>query len=304
MSLWLSAPLWLLLTALGLGAALLPRRAELLLGALLGRLLLRVRLFKRKTAYDNIRHCLPELGPAGWDALIEKNFEHYGILFFEFLHFFAPLPGHYRRYTRRISRIEGIEHWDRAMARGKGVLFFSLHLGFWEMVGGLAALQTGRPITCVTTVVKPPWLHKRITDCRLSFGVKAAFHPGSIPAVLRALRRNEAVAFMNDQYARPPMGRPVPFFGVRADTLDALATLALRTGAAIVPAYGWRDSEGLMQVRIEPALEFGDDLGDAEKVTAAIAARVERWVREHPEQWLWMHRRFKNVVWPESASRR
>ena len=179
MSLWLSAPLWLLLTALGLGAALLPRRAELVLGAFFGRLVMRLRLFKRKTACDNIRHCLPELGPEGWDALLEKNFEHYGIL------------------------------------------FFSLHLGFWAMVGGFAALRTGRPLTCVTTVLKPPCLHKSITDCRLSLGVKPAFHPGSLPAVLRALRRNEAVAFMNDQYARPPMGRPVPFFGVRADTLDA-----------------------------------------------------------------------------------
>ncbi|MFA6030496.1 MAG: hypothetical protein WC969_11630 [Elusimicrobiota bacterium] len=299
MPFFLSAPLWLLLNALGLLVAPLSLRAELVVGRLLGRFLLATRLFRHGIARENIRRCLPELGPAQREELLRRNFEHYGILTLEFLHFFTPIAGHYRRYIAGKSRLEGLENWDRARARGKGVLFVSLHMGFWEAVGGYAALGTGRPVTAVTKIVKPPWLHRRVTDGRLSLGVGAAFHPGSIPAILRALRRNEAVAFMNDQYARPPMGIPIPFFGVEVHTLGAVATIAQRTGAAILPGWGWRDENGVMQVRIEPALEFGEDLKDPVKVTTAIAARVERWVRAHPEQWLWLHRRFKHVTWTD-----
>ena len=297
MTAWASVPLRLLLSALALGTACLPRRFELWAGPILGRLVLWLGLFKRKTVRDNIRRCFPELDEAAWKTLIRRNFEHYGILFFEFTHFFSPFPGHYRRYALRNCSLEGLENWERARVKGKGILFVSCHIGFWEMVAAAAGL-TGQPITIVTTVLKPAWLDRKITECRLSTGASAAYHPGSVPAVLRALRKGEAVAFMNDQYFRPPMGLPVRFFGVQVDTLAAVATLAQRTGAAILPGWGWRDENGVMRVRIEPELEFGADLGDVVKTTQAIASKVESWVRARPEQWLWMHRRFKNVSWP------
>ncbi|MEI8190432.1 MAG: hypothetical protein WCI75_12020, partial [candidate division NC10 bacterium] len=159
MSVLVSAPLWLLLSVLGLAAGLLPRWAELGLGRVFGRAVLALGFFKRKTAYDNIRHCFPELGEDGWKALLARNFEHYGILFFEYLHFFSPLPGHYLRYARSICVLEGAEHWERARAKGKGVIFVSCHNGFWEMVAAAAGL-TGKPLTIVTTVLKPRWLDR------------------------------------------------------------------------------------------------------------------------------------------------
>jgi KDO2-lipid IV(A) lauroyltransferase len=297
-SIFLSVPLWVILFGCGFAAALLPRPAELRLGRRLGRLVLACGGFKRRIAYDNIRHCLPELGPGGWQSLLGRNFEHYGVLFFEFLHFFCPLPEHYRRYARRNSRLVGRENWERAHAKGKGVIFVACHVGFWEMLaaaGGLAGLD----LLVVTTVLKPGWLNRQITACRLSTGVRAAYHPGSVPQVLRELRRGGSVAFMNDQYAGPPMGIPVPFFGVKPNTLAAVAPIAQRTGAAIVPVSCYRDETGISVVVIEPELDLGPDLSDTEKVTAILAAKVETWVRRHPEQWLWIHRRFKNVVWPE-----
>jgi KDO2-lipid IV(A) lauroyltransferase len=163
--------------------------------------------------------------------------------------------------------------------------------------GGLA----GMPLTVVTTVLKPAWLDKQITKARLSTGVRAAYHPGSVPAVLRALRKGESVAFMNDQYARPPMGVRVRFFGVMVDTLAAVGPLAKRTGAAIVPASAYRDAQGVSHVVIEPELDLGESLDSPEKSTQALASKVESWVRARPEQWLWIHRRFKNVDWPSSA---
>jgi len=297
MSFPLSALLWLVLTAAGLAVSFLPRKAELWLGPRLGRLVLRLGGFKRRTAFDNIRRCLPELGPDGWDALLKRNHEHYGTLFLEFLHFFSPRPGHYERYASRISRLEGYEHWKKASDKGKGVLFVSCHVGFWEMLAAAGALAD-MPLTVVTTVLKPAWLDRKITACRRSTGVRAAYHPGSIPTVLRALRKGESVAFMNDQYSKPPMGVEVPFFGVKVGTLAAVAPLAQRTGAAIVPVSCFRDKDGIVRVVVEPELELGTDLEDTEKATGVLAATVEGWVRAHPEQWLWIHRRFKNVVWP------
>lgn len=295
MSPLLATPLRCVLAAAGLAVSFLSRRAEMFLGPLLGRAVLALG-FRRRIAFENIRNCLPELGPQGWELLLRRNYEHYGILFFEFLHFFSPIQGHYRAYGARISRLEGLEHLERANAKGKGVIVVSAHMGFWEMNPVAGALAGVKP-TVVTTVLKPRWLHEKVTAARAEAGVAAALHPGSVPAVLKALRRGECVAFMNDQYARPPMGLRVRFFGVLADTLAAVAPIAARTGAAVVPVAGYRDAEGLCRVRVEPELEIDRSAGGVEATTARLAAKVEGWVRERPEQWLWIHRRFKHADW-------
>ncbi len=289
-----SWPLRLTLAGAGLAVSFLPRSAEMFWGPKLGRLVLACGGFKLKTVRENLSRCFPDWTPTERERLIRLNFEHYGILFFEFLHFSSPLPGHYRAYAGRISVLEGSEHWKKANARGKGVIFVSSHLGFWEMSAAAAGLAGMAP-TVVTTYLKPKWLHDKIVAARQSAGVLHAFHPGSVPAVMKALRRGGCAAFMNDQYSRPPMGLPVPFFGVKVDTLAAVAPLALRSGAAVVPVTVHRDAAGLCHVVIEPEIEFGDALRDATKATTIIAAIVERWVRARPEQWLWIHRRFKNV---------
>jgi lauroyl/myristoyl acyltransferase len=159
--------------------------------------------------------------------------------------------------------------------------------------GGLAGVEP----TVVTTILKPDWLHRQITKCRQSTGVSMAYHPGSMTTIMRTLRKGGSVAFMNDQYSNPPAGLPVMFFGAKVNTLGAVGPLANRTGAAIVPVSTWRDQTGFSHVVVEPELELGSDLADAEKATTAIAAHVEGWVRAHPEQWLWIHRRFKHAVW-------
>jgi KDO2-lipid IV(A) lauroyltransferase len=296
LSILLSVPLYALLFALGCVALCLPRALELRLGPLLGRTAMRLGLFKPKIAYENISRAMPELGPEGWKQLQRRNFEHYGILFFEFIHFFAPWPGHYRAYARRVSRLEGYENWQRANAKGRGVIFVASHVGFWEMLAAAGGLA-GMPLTVVTTVLKPAWLHKKIAACRRSTGVSQAHHPGALPAVLRALRAGGSVAFMNDQYAPPPMGVPVRFFGVEVATLGAVAAIAQRTGAAVVPVSCHRDEGGLSRVVVEPELELGAAHEDTRAATQIMAAKVEGWVRRHPEQWLWIHRRFKNVDW-------
>jgi KDO2-lipid IV(A) lauroyltransferase len=295
MPLLVSLPLRLLLSALGLAAAALPRGLEVRLGRALGRAMLRLGLFRHRVAKANIDLALPEFSSSAREQLLADNYEHYGILFFEFAHFFCPLPGHWRRYAQENSRLVNRHLWEQAAAKGRGVLFFSSHMGMWEMSAAAAGLAGLKPVV-VTKVLKPAWLDRRITACRASTEVTAAYHPGSMPAVLRALRKGGSAAFMNDQYARPPMGLPVDFFGQNVDTLSVIGPLAKRTGAAVVPVSTLRGRDGIVTVLIEPELDLGACADDAEAATQLIAKHVEGWVRQEPAQWLWLHRRFKNAV--------
>lgn len=298
----LSGLVWVGLFLLGSAAAFLPRRLELLAGPPLGLLYMALDGRRRRIAYDNIRRCLPELGEAGWRRLLKENFKHYGILGLELLHQHSPLPGHWPRYAARASAFEGLEHWRRAAAKGKGVIFFASHLGNWELMAAQGALS-GIPLTMVTRHLKPEWLHARMEAARLSTGVRCAFQPRTMPAVLKSLRRGDAVVFVMDQYSAPPAGIPVPFFGVTVDTLGAVAALAARTGAPLVPVVGRRDADGVVRVILEPELDLGGLLDDPARATEALAAKVEAWIRKNPAQWLWAHRRFKNVTWPDEARR-
>ncbi|MFA5137866.1 MAG: hypothetical protein WC728_01445 [Elusimicrobiota bacterium] len=271
-----------------------PRRAEIWVGPRLGRLFLALDLKRWRVAEENLKRCLPELDEAGRWELIKANYRHYGVLAFELMHLFSPLKGHYRRYMQRISALEGYENWKRASDKGKGVIFASSHVGNWEVMaaaGGLAGIK----LTIVTRRLKPDWLLGKVEASRLSVGVKAAYQPRTLPAVLRALRSGESVGFVIDQYAPPPMGMPAMFFNTPVDTLAAVGPLVERTGAAVVPVTTWRDPEGIVHVRIEPELELGEAVKDPAAVTQVLARKVESWVRACPEQWLWVHRRFKNV---------
>ncbi|OGR88530.1 MAG: hypothetical protein A3J74_05640 [Elusimicrobia bacterium RIFCSPHIGHO2_02_FULL_57_9] len=297
----LSALIRIVLSTLGLAVSFLPRPFELWLGPRLGRLYLVLDPRRRKIAYDNIRRCLPELKEAGWSRLLNENYRHYGILALEILHMLSPLPGHYRRYAQKVSRFEGLENWKRAHDKGKGVLFVSAHLANWELMAAAGALR-GIPITMVTRHLKPEWLHKKMEAVRLSVNIRCAYPPRTMPLVLKGLRAGESIGFVLDQYAPPPMGIPVPFFGVKVDTLAAVGSLAQRTGAAIIPARQKRDASGLVHGIVEPELDLGQARSHPAQATEILARKVEDWIRANPSQWLWVHRRFKNVVWPLVSS--
>lgn len=297
MNFGLSLALRLLLGALGAVITVFPRSWELALGPALGRAALRVDRRRREIARENIRRCLPELGPAGTEALLRENFEHYGVLFLELLHMFSPIQGHYRRYAAETAPLEGLEHWRRAHDKGKGVLFVSAHLANWELMAASGAMH-GVPLTIVTRHLKPEWLHLQMLAARRSTGFGAFFGKHPAREILQALRRGESVGFVMDQYAPPPTGARVPFFGAQVDTLAAVGTFALRSGAPIIPVVQRRDPDGRVRIVIEPELDLGDARSDPAASTALLAARTEEWIRRNPSQWLWAHRRFKNASWP------
>ena len=297
----LSLVLRLVLGALGLAVSFLPRRFELALGGALGSLVLASGLKRANVARENLRRCYPAMADDEREALLRRQFRHLGVLTLELLHLFSPIPGHYRRYIQRIGVLEGLADWKKAHDKGKGVIFVSAHMGNWEVMVGQGALG-GIPLTMVTKLLKPAWLHRKIERERLSMGVKGAYEPRTLPIVMRALRSGESVGFVMDQYAGPPIGIPVPFFGVNVGTLAAVSVLVERTGAAVVPVSTVRDEKGVVRVRIEPELDLSSVAHDNARCTARLTAHVETWVRAQPEQWLWTHRRFKNVVWPKELA--
>ena len=297
----LSALLRAALFGAGTAVTFLPRPWELRLGRALGRLLLALDFKRWKIAQDNMARCLPELSPEERKNLLMENYRHYGILALELMHYFSPFAGHYPDYARRIAVLEGYENWKAAHDRGQGVLFISAHMANWELMLAMGGLR-GMDLLLVTRHLKPEWLHKRLEAERLSVGFRCAYQPRTLPAVMRALRHGDSVGFAMDQYMPPPMGSPVKFFGVEVDTLTAPAVLAFRTGAAIIPVTQKREHDGMVRIILFPEIKLGPDQ-DPARATALLARRIEEMIRNNPSQWLWVHRRFKNLRAPVSVAR-
>ena len=272
----------------------LPRSLEVRLGRGLGRFMLAVDWKRKKIALANMARCLPELDAAGRQKLLADNYSHYGILFLELLHYFSPFPNHYRAYARRITALEGYELWKAAHDRGQGVIFISGHLANWEMMVAAGGLR-GMKVNLVTRHLKPEWLHKHIEARRLSVGCRGIYQPRTLPALLKALRRGEDIGFAIDQYMPPPMGSPAPFFGTVVDSLTAIGPLAQRTGAAIMPVAQIREADGFVHIVIFPELDLGEDRADPSRAATRLNGVIEGLIRKNPAQWLWVHRRFKNL---------
>jgi KDO2-lipid IV(A) lauroyltransferase len=266
--------------------ALLPYSFQLPLGRRLGRTLAVILPRRRHIAEVNLALCLPELGPEAREALLRASFESLGIAFLEVaLAWWAPAAR-----LRPLVQVEGLANLAAALAEGKGALLLSAHFTTLEIGGRL--LQGFQPFRPIYRPTKNPlwdWAMLRSRERH----VERAIDRQDVRAVLRALRANEPVWYAPDQDYGREHSVFVPFFGVPAATITATSRLAAMSGAPVVPFFQVRlpDARGYL-LRIEPALaDFpsGDPAADAARVNALIEARV----REHPEQYLWSHRRFK-----------
>jgi KDO2-lipid IV(A) lauroyltransferase len=290
----LSAILRIILFCAGAGVSFLPRRLEVVLGRILGNFLFLLDWKRKRIGRENLARCLPELSEKKREGILRENYRHYGTLALELIHYFSPFPGHYASYARRIAVLEGLEHWQKANARGKGVIFISGHFANWELMVAMGGLH-GIPLTLVTRHLKPEWLHLRIEDGRLSVGCRGVYQPRTLPTILKALRQGESLGIAMDQYMPPPMGSPTPFFGTMVDTLAAVGPLVMRTGAAVVPATQKRAADGKIRIILSPELDLKDALDDPGAANALLVREIEDMIRGNPSQWLWIHRRFKNL---------
>ena len=243
-------------------------------------------------AEANLKVAFPELDPAARRRLGRESYAHVAWTVVDVA---RSERWSERELLERVS-FAGREHLDAALARGKGVLGLTLHLGAFE-IGMRAVPALGVPVTAVGRPLRNPLTRARVNATRTRTGAELIEHRNVAPRMLRALRRGRLVGVLNDQYSRRATGVFVPFFGLRCSTSAGPATLALRTGAAVVPCYAIREGPERYRVTFLPPVEIepsGDLTKDIETATAAYNVVLEAIIRRHPEQWMWSHRRFRH----------
>lgn len=269
----------------------LPRTTALSLGGTVGALAGRIDRRHAAVARENLRSAFgATMIPTERERVLRCCWRHFGRITFDALLF----PTLHKDALGSILKVEGLDNAREAMARGRGMLVFSAHYGHWE-AGAYAMGLLDIPFAVIARPLDNPVLNERLLTLRRGSGNAVIMKRSAVRESLRALSRGAGVAILIDQDAGSD-GVFVPFFGRAASTTPTLALLALRTEAPIVPVFACVEADGTITVHIEPAVPAdptGDREADVVRLTAACTAIVERWVRRTPEQWLWMHRRFK-----------
>lgn len=236
----------------------------------------------RKTARQNLtRSGFPQPDP-----IIDQVFASLGRL----LYYFSRFPSRNKVNIGQWIEYEGFEHYQQAKARGKGVLFATAHLGNWELSAFAHALMT-EPMHVVVRPLDNPILDAIVRQQRSRSGNHILDKKDFLRRILQALANNEPVGILIDQNTLPEQGTFVPFFGTLACTGTTFAKLAHKTGAAVIPGYAlWDETKKKHILHFDPVFEMtGDLIAD----TAALTKHFEEVIRRHPNQWLWIHRRWK-----------
>jgi KDO2-lipid IV(A) lauroyltransferase len=191
---------------------------------------------------------------------------------------------------------DGFDNFEKALGRGKGVLFLTAHLGAWELSAFAHSLY-GHPLKIVMRPLDNVYLDRLSRQYRTMHGNSTVDKDDFVRGLLSAMKAGETVGILMDTNMTPPQGVFVDFFGIPACTASGLARIALRTDAAVVPGFTvWDPALKKYRLRFDPAVELirtGNDDADAIANTALFTKVIEDYVRRYPDQWLWVHRRWK-----------
>ena len=271
------------------------------LGGGLGRLFHRWDHRRRNTASANVRAALPERTDDERAAVVASAFGSVGRHVIELLRFDAM------RVEDMMARVEfaGAEHVERAMAAGRGAMLFTGHFGFWELHVMAHAVRF-EPIVMVARTLDNPRLEAMIERVRTRVGTRVVSRQGAVRGLLRGLREGRPVGMMVDQHMQDRSAVTVDFLGRPAATTSAVAALALRTGAPVIPVFTLPVEGGRYRVVYEPPVETPDPRrADAIQVlTQRCSDVLASHVRRRPELYLWMHRRWRLADAPTDAASR
>jgi KDO2-lipid IV(A) lauroyltransferase len=276
----------------GLGA--LPRPAARRLGEWLGRTALAASSRLRRVGSRNLEIAFPEMPPAERERILVEVFRGLGWQLAEF----CRMPHYTGEEVQRFVRYDeaGLRHYLAARERGKGVLVLTGHLGAWELSSFFHSLM-GFPMAMVIRRLDNRRVDALVNGIRCLHGNRVLDKDDFARGLLAAMHAGETVGILMDTNMTPPQGVFVPFFDVPACTASGLARVALKTDATVLPGFLlWEKSEGRYVLRFGEPLELvrtGDAAADIVANTALFARVTERYVREYPEQWLWVHRRWK-----------
>jgi len=282
------APVWLLVRVMGA----MPRPLARAAGITLARLVYLAHRRLRRIGMKNLAIAFPEKTTARRRRILRQLFTGLGRQLAEFCLF----PRYTRENLARVAVYDGFENFETARSRGQGVLFLTAHLGGWE-IGSFVHSLHGHTMNIVIRSLDNPHLNALVDGYRTLHGNRTFEKQDFARSLLGAMKEGETVGILMDTNMTPPQGVFADFFGVPACTASGLARVALHTGAAVVPAFTiWDAALRRYRIRFDPALELersGDDEADAVANTARFTQVIENYVRQYPEQWLWVHRRWK-----------
>jgi KDO2-lipid IV(A) lauroyltransferase len=286
---WLEyAVAWAGLKSLGL----LPRPLARFAGACFASVAYAVRRPLRRAAMFNLRLAFPDWSDARRKQVIRGMIRQVGWMAGEFSQF----PKYTRENIERIVVVDGFENFDAARRRGKGVLFLTGHMSAWELSSFAHALY-GYPLHFLVRPIANRRVDALINGYRCRSGNRPIEKNRAAREILRVLGEGGTVGILADHNTTLDEGVFVNFFGIPASTTSGLARIALRTDAAVVPGFlSWDEGRRKYRLRFEPAVELartGNEEADAIESTARFTRAIEEHIRAHPDQWLWVHKRWK-----------
>ena len=270
----------------------LPRSWARAIGASLGAVVYFLTGRLRRTGERNLEIAYPASDPAWRRHVVRKLYRNLGLQLAEF----CLMPRYTRASTRDFLRYEALEHYLAARDEGRGVLVVTGHLGLWELSSFYHSLM-GHPMSMVIRRLDNPLVDHLVNRIRCLHGNAVLHKDDFARGLLGAMRRGDTVGILMDTNMTPPQGVFVEFFGAPACTASGLARVAMRTDAAVLPGFlTWREEEKKYVLEFGERLKLvctGNEEQDTVTNTQICTAAIEQWVRRFPEQWLWVHRRWK-----------
>jgi KDO2-lipid IV(A) lauroyltransferase len=246
----------------------------------------------RRAALFNLRLAFPRWTDKERKHAVRRMIQQVGWMAAEFSQF----PKYTRANIERVVVVDGYENFDAARRRGKGVLFLTGHMSAWELAPFAQALY-GNPLHFLVRPIANARVDALINRYRCLSGNRPIEKNRSARAILRVLGEGGTVGVLSDHNTSLEEGVFVDFFGIPASTTSGLARLALRTDAAVVPGFlSWDRERRKYRLRFEPAVPLartGDEEADVRETTQRFTRVIEEYVRVHPDQWLWVHKRWK-----------
>ncbi len=282
------ALVWLLVKLLGL----LPRRAARAVGAAIGWIAFHTLPRLRRVGMKNLALAFPNKSRAERKRILRTLYRSLGWQLAEF----CQMPRYTLEQANQFIRYEGLEHYLAARQRGRGVLVLTGHLGAWELSSFYHSLA-GYPMSMVIRRLDNPLVDRLVNSIRCQHGNRVLHKNDFARGLIVAMRAKETVGVLMDTNMTPPQGVFVDFFGHAACTASGVARVAQHTGATVVPGFLlWEPAEKRYVLHFLPALQLahtGDDDQDAIANTQLFTSALEDVIRRWPEQWLWVHRRWK-----------
>ena len=246
----------------------------------------------RRRIQTHLEMAFPELDGRQRDVIMHGCSRHFGLMAAEVARLWNTGP----EQVKTLCEIDGLDHMRSALEEGRGVMFVTAHCGNWELLAARLPVA-GVPLISVVRELDNSRVDRLVTASRTRFGTEIFPRgPAAGRHIARALAKNKVCGLLIDQDIRDVPGVFVPFFGRPAWTPSGAAMLAIRRGCPVIPGFIHRRPDGTHKAQIHPPLTI-PTIGTLEdqlrELTAAATAVIERQIRAYPEQWVWMHRRWR-----------